>query len=198
MDLPNDWHLVRLGTRAVGGAGLVFTEAIAVTPEGRISPNDLGLWLDDHIEPLKRITNFIKQQGVASGIQLAHAGRKASVSEPWNGDRLVIPNEGGWKTVAPSALAFSADKDLPEELNIEGIKTNCRCVQELLPNELWQRASAFWNCMAHMAISLMSSCLRLCNRRHRMNMAGSFQNRIRFLLEIIAAVRMEWPDTIYP
>src|SRR6185437_183256 len=96
----NDWHLVHLGSRAVGGAALIFTEATAVSPEGRISPFDLGIWKDEHIDMLQRIVNFIHQQGAVAGMQLAHAGRKASVTQPWNGDRLIPVSEGGWIPVA--------------------------------------------------------------------------------------------------
>src|ERR1700760_1334910 len=102
----NDWHLVHLGSRAVGGAGLVFTEATAVSAEGRISPHDLGIWKDEHIEPLKKIVKFVRAQGAEIGIQLAHAGRKASVKEPWNGGAGVDAAAGGWTPVAPSALVF--------------------------------------------------------------------------------------------
>src|SRR6185503_1978172 len=102
-----DWHLVHLGSRAVGGAGLVLTEATAVLPEGRISPQDLGIWSDDHIEPLARIVRFIHAQGSVAGMQLAHAGRKASTYRPWEGQGTVPEQAGGWKSVvAPSALAF--------------------------------------------------------------------------------------------
>ena len=104
----NDWHLVHLGSRAVGGAGLVFTEAAAVTPEGRISPQDLGLWKDEHIAPLARITTFLHSQGARAGIQLAHAGRKASTWRPWSGEGVIAPEAGGWSNVlAPSALPFA-------------------------------------------------------------------------------------------
>ena len=104
----NDWHLVHLGSRAVGGAGLVMTEATAVTPEGRISPEDLGIWTDDHIEPLARIVRFIHEHGSVAGIQLAHAGRKASTYRPWSGDGAVPVAQGGWtNVVAPSAVAFA-------------------------------------------------------------------------------------------
>src|ERR1017187_9792828 len=112
----NDWHFVHLGSRAVGGAGLVFTEATAVSPEGRISPHDLGIWKDEHITQLKRITQFIEKQGAVPGMQLAHAGRKASTTEPWNNDKLILVSAGGWKTVAPSPIPFSEDKDTPREL----------------------------------------------------------------------------------
>ena len=103
--LPNDWHLVHLGSRAVGGAGLVMAEATAVLPEGRISPQDLGIWSDAHVEPLRRIVRFIHDQGSVAGMQLAHAGRKASTYRPWEGEGIISENEGGWKNVvAPSAI----------------------------------------------------------------------------------------------
>src|ERR1700744_6440201 len=102
----NDWHFVHLGSRAIGGAALVFTEATAVSPEGRISPSDLGIWKDEHIAGLRRIVKFVRAQGSEIGIQLAHAGRKASTKEPWNGNLLVKPEDGGWQAVAPSALPF--------------------------------------------------------------------------------------------
>jgi 2,4-dienoyl-CoA reductase-like NADH-dependent reductase (Old Yellow Enzyme family) len=98
----NDWHLVHLGSRAVGGAGLIFTEATAVSPEGRISPDDLGIWKDEHIPFLKRITEFIEKQGSVPGMQLAHAGRKASMASPWKGNKLISKEAGGWQTFGPS------------------------------------------------------------------------------------------------
>src|SRR5579871_1159512 len=100
----NDWHFAHLAARAVGGAALVFTEAAAVTPEGRISPQDLGVWSEQHFEPLERITRFIDAQGALAGIQLAHAGRKASTHRPWSGQGAVAESDGGWRPVAPSAL----------------------------------------------------------------------------------------------
>src|ERR1700682_1476657 len=102
-----DWHLVHLGSRAVGGASLVFTEACAVSPEGRISPQDLGIWKDEHIEPLARITRFIREQGAIPGIQLAHAGRKASCDLAWKGGARLTPEQGGWAVVAPSPIPFN-------------------------------------------------------------------------------------------
>src|SRR5579859_105986 len=104
----NDWHLVHLGSRAVGGAALVITEATAVSPEGRISPGDLGIWKDEHIAKLKQITNFIHEQGSVPGIQLAHAGRKASTEIPWQGGEPLPLSKGGWEIVAPSAIPFSS------------------------------------------------------------------------------------------
>ena len=119
-----DWHFVHLGSRAVGGAGLVLTEAAAVLPEGRISPQDLGIWMDDHIDPLARIVRFIHEQGTAAGMQLAHAGRKASTYRPGDGQGTIPPGEGGWSNVvAPSALPFADNYPMPLALSIDGIKS---------------------------------------------------------------------------
>src|SRR4030081_1755433 len=119
----NDWHLVHLGSRAVGGAGLVFTEATAVLPEGRISPQDLGIWDDGHIEMLSRIVRFIHEQGSVAGMQLAHAGRKASTRRPWETPGTVPESEGGWKkVVAPSALRFADNYPMPQALTRDGIQ----------------------------------------------------------------------------
>ena len=120
--MSDDWHLVHLGSRAVGGAGLVFTEATAVSPEGRISPQDLGIWKDEHIEGLRRIVKFVRAQGSEIGIQLAHAGRKGSTRAPWNGNGLVAADKGGWTVVAPSAVAFDEGYGLPVELTVESIR----------------------------------------------------------------------------
>src|SRR4051812_34489379 len=118
----NDWHLVHLGSRAVGGAGLIIVEATAVSPEGRITPADLGLWKDEQIPKLRDIVNFIHEQGVRVGIQLAHAGRKATMDVPWKQERVVPPGEGGWNdVVAPSPLAFSGSYPRPTELDAAGI-----------------------------------------------------------------------------
>ena len=110
----NDWHLVHLGSRAVGGAALIIQEATAVAPEGRISPGDLGIWKDEHIEKLQRIVSFIHQHGAVAGIQLAHAGRKASCHIPWEGGKQIKIEEGGWNTVAPSAIPFYESDRAPE------------------------------------------------------------------------------------
>ncbi len=114
--MPTDWHLVHLGSRAVGGAGLVIMEATAVSPEGRISPQDSGIWSDAHAEEFKRITKFIKEQGAVAGIQIAHAGRKASTAAPWNGGKMVEIENGGWETVAPTAERFAEDYTMPREM----------------------------------------------------------------------------------
>src|SRR6476660_4643041 len=119
----NDWHFVHLGSRAVGGAGLVLTEATAVLPEGRISPQDLGIWKDEHVDFLKRIVSFIHEQGSVAGMQLAHAGRKASTRRPWEGDGAVLESEGGWKNVlAPSAIPFTENYPKPPALTRDGIR----------------------------------------------------------------------------
>ncbi|MGI8636589.1 MAG: oxidoreductase, partial [Segetibacter sp.] len=117
----NDWHLVHLGSRAVGGAALVLTEATAVSPEGRISPDDLGIWKDEHIEGLKRVTAFIEAQGCVAGIQLAHAGRKASHSSPWKGGKMISIEDGGWETAAPDAIPFRDGDRAPVFLDKLGI-----------------------------------------------------------------------------
>ena len=119
---PNDWHLVHLGSRAVGGAGLVIVEATAVSPEGRISPADSGIYTDKHIEPFAKIARFMKLQGALPGIQLAHAGRKASANKPWEGDNHIASNRGGWDTIAPSALAFGGNlPKVPQEMSCDDI-----------------------------------------------------------------------------
>ena len=119
---PNDWHLVHLGSRAVGGAGLVMVEATAVTPEGRISPADSGIYLDDHVEPFARISRFLKQHGAVPGIQLAHAGRKASASKPWEGNKHIETGNGGWNIIAPSAVPFGGNlTKVPREMTVQDI-----------------------------------------------------------------------------
>jgi 2,4-dienoyl-CoA reductase-like NADH-dependent reductase (Old Yellow Enzyme family) len=187
----NDWHLVHLGSRAVGGAGLVFTEATAVSPEGRISPRDLGLWKDEHVAQLKNITEFIEKQGSVPGIQLAHAGRKASTTEPWNGDKLLPQTDGGWKTVAPSAIAFSEDKDTPDELSIAAIHNITADFKSAAKRAL---AAGFKVLEVHGAHGyLINEFTSPLSNKRTDEYGGSFENRLRFLLEVIAAVRTEWP-----
>lgn len=187
----NDWHLVHLGSRAVGGAGLVFTEAIAVTPEGRISPQDLGLWKDEHIEPLKRITQFIEAQGSIPGIQLAHAGRKSSLTEPWNGDRQLTNEEGGWETLAPTAEAFAPGRSTPHELIIEGIERIIAAFADATKRSL---NAGFKVLEIHGAHGyLINEFLSPLSNKRTDEYGGSFENRTRFLLRIIEAVRGIWP-----
>ena len=190
----NDWHLVHLGTRAVGGAGLVFTEATAVCPEGRISPYDLGLWCDEQIEPLKRITDFISTNGSVPGIQLAHAGRKASTTQPWMGDKLIPVTEGGWHTVAPSAIPFANDKDTPLELTQIEIAT---IVTYFKTAALRALKAGFEIIEIHAAHGYLINQFMspLCNTRND-KYGGTFENRIRFLLEIIEAIRTVWHNDL--
>lgn len=190
-----DWHLVHLGSRAVGGAGLVLTEATAVSKEGRISPYDLGIWKEKHIQKLRIITDFIHQQGAIAGIQLAHAGRKASKTEPWNGDKLIPADEGGWKTIAPSAIPFSQDSDVPLAMEQKEID---RVVQDFKSAAKRAIKAGFKVIEIHAAHGyLVHEFLSPLSNRRSDEYGGSFSNRIRFLLEIVAAVRSVWPED-YP
>jgi 2,4-dienoyl-CoA reductase-like NADH-dependent reductase (Old Yellow Enzyme family) len=169
----------------------VFTEATAVSPEGRISPADLGLWKDEQIEPLKRITTFIKAQNSIPGIQLAHAGRKSSITSPWNGDTLIPESEGGWKTIAPSPIAFSEDKSTPLEMKKADIN---RVINDFRAATIRALAAGFEIIEIHGAHGylineFMSPLTNLRNDAY----GGSFDNRIRFLIEIIDAIREVWP-----
>ena len=190
----NDWHFVHLGSRAVGGAALVFTEATAVCPEGRISPHDLGIWKDEHIEQLKKITAFIEQQGAVPGMQLAHAGRKASVTEPWNDDKLIPVSEGGWKTVAPSPVAFSEEKDTPLELSIDEIK---KIVEDFKAAAVRALAAGFKVIEIHGAHGyLINEFMSPLSNKRTDGYGGSYDNRTRFLIEIIDAIRSVWPQEL--
>jgi 2,4-dienoyl-CoA reductase-like NADH-dependent reductase (Old Yellow Enzyme family) len=189
----NDWHLVHLGSRAVGGAGLVMTEATAVAQEGRISPEDLGIWSDDHIEFLTRITRFIHSQGSVAGMQLAHAGRKASTYRPWDGSGAVLPESGGWKNVvAPSAIPFADDYPMPQALNHEGIRA---VVQAFATAAARARQAGFRVIEIHAAHGyLISEFLSPLANRRTDEYGGSFENRIRLLLEVVAAIHGTWPE----
>jgi len=187
----NDWHFVHLGSRAVGGAALVFTEATAVSPEGRISPHDLGIWKDEHVTQLKKITQFITQQGSVPGIQLAHAGRKASVTEPWNGDRQIPESEGGWQTVGPSAIPFSEDRAAPAALSTDEI---AQIVLDFSKATLRALQAGFKVIELHGAHGyLVNEFMSPLSNQRTDAYGGYFDNRIRLLLEIIAAVRSVWP-----
>lgn len=188
----NDWHLVHLGSRAVGGAGLIILEATAVTPEGRISAGDLGIWKDEHIEPLKRITDFIKAHGAVPGIQLAHAGRKASAQAPWLGGEPLTPEEGAWQTVAPSALTFKEGHPVPKELSLAEIAALVQAFKQGAERAL---AAGFEVIEIHGAHGyLINEFLSPLSNTRTDEYGGSFENRVRFLLEIIAAIREVWPD----
>jgi 2,4-dienoyl-CoA reductase-like NADH-dependent reductase (Old Yellow Enzyme family) len=189
----NDWHLVHLGSRAAGGAGLVLTEAVAVTPQGRISPQDLGLWSDDQIEPLARITHFISQRGSVAGIQLAHAGRKASTSPPWENRGVTLTEaEGGWPIVAPSAVPYDNGCIVPNALTEEGIRVFIEAFVQaarraFLAGFQFAEVHAAHGYLLHQFLSPLS------NKRGD-RYGGSFDNRIRLLLEVVTAVRNVWPD----
>lgn len=188
----NDWHLVHLGTRAVGGAGLVITEATAVVPEGRISPGDLGLWSDEHIEGLKRITEFIHGQSSVAGIQLAHAGRKASCALPRVGGKQLDLNSGGWNTVAPSAIPFSPGERAPEMLGKAAIM---QLITDFREAAVRARKAGFDVIEIHSAHGyLLQEFLSPISNHRTDEYGGSFENRTRLLLQVTEAVRSVWPD----
>lgn len=192
----NDWHLVHLGSRAVGGAGLIIAEATAVSPEGRITPDDLGLWKEEHIDYLKRINTFVEQHGSVLGVQLAHAGRKASTSSEWKGGGgFLRPEQGGWKILAPSALAFSQETGVPCELSKEEIK---EVVADFASAARRAAIVGFKVAEIHAAHGyLIHQFLSPLSNRRQDEYGGSFENRVRFLLEVVAAVREEW-NAAYP
>jgi 2,4-dienoyl-CoA reductase-like NADH-dependent reductase (Old Yellow Enzyme family) len=189
----NDWHLVHLGSRAVGGAGLVLTEATAVLPEGRISPQDLGIWVDDHVEFLARIVRFIDSQGSVAGMQLAHAGRKASTYRPWDGNGKIHESAGGWnKVVAPSAIPFADAYPMPQALSTEGIQEVIGAFAAAA-----QRAceAGFRVLEVHAAHGyLIHEFVSPLSNQRSDAYGGSFQNRTRILREIVGAVRKVWPE----
>jgi len=187
----SDWHLVHLGGFAKGGAGLVILEASAVTPQGRISPGDLGIWKDDHIDGLERIVRFVHSQGARVGIQLAHAGRKASMSIPFGGERLLPPEEGGWETIAPSAVAFSETYSLPQALDQAGIDAVVQAFRQAARRAL---EAGFDLIEIHAAHGyLLHQFLSPLSNQRSDAYGGSFENRIRLLTEVLTAVRKEWP-----
>jgi 2,4-dienoyl-CoA reductase-like NADH-dependent reductase (Old Yellow Enzyme family) len=192
----SEWHLVHLGSRAVGGAGLVMAEATAVTPEGRISPADLGIWMDAHVEPLARCARFIKEQGAVPGIQLAHAGRKASTAAPWLGGRPLEPSEGGWRPIfAPSAVPFRVDDPVPEALDLTGIR---RVVSAFATAAQRSLAAEFQVIEIHAAHGyLLHEFLSPLSNQRTDAYGGSFENRTRLVREVVAAVRAVWPER-YP
>jgi len=191
----NDWHLVHLGSRAQGGAGLVSTEATAVLPEGRISAADLGIYKDEHVANLRRIAEFIRTQGARAGIQLAHAGRKASTRSPFEaGPALVAPTEGGWQAVAPSAIAFSPDYPMPVALDEAGIR---RIVEGFRQAARRAHEAGFDFVEIHAAHGyLLHEFLSPLANQRTDKYGGSFENRIRLVLEVADAVRREWPERL--
>ncbi len=190
---PNDWHFVHLGSRAVGGAGLILAEATGVSPEGRITPFDLGLWKDDQMDAFRRITDFIHRHGSVAGIQLAHAGRKASTDAPWRGGGRLGPEAGGWEPLAPSPVGFRAD-ERPAELSAAGIEQVIRDFASAARRAL---GCGFRVLEVHAAHGyLVHQFLSPLSNRRTDQYGGTFENRIRLLLEIIGAVRGEWPDDL--
>ncbi|MBS1625393.1 MAG: NADH:flavin oxidoreductase/NADH oxidase [Bacteroidetes bacterium] len=190
----NDWHLTHLASFAVGGAAVVFTEATAVNPEGRISPQDLGIWSDAHITELKRITSFISAHGAIPAMQLAHAGRKASTSAPWLGDKPVLPADGGWQPVAPSAVPFKNGNLVPVALTTTQIRQIVQDFQDAARRAL---EAGFRIIEIHGAHGyLITEFLSPFSNQRTDEYGGSFENRIRFLLEIIDSIRQVWPENL--
>ncbi len=190
----NDWHLVHLGSRAVGGAALVIAEATAVSHEGRITPDDLGIWKDDHIEFLKRITAFITAQGSVPGIQLAHAGRKASHTSPWKGNRPLKIEEGAWTTLAPGAISFKETDPLPKAMSIDDIK---QLKKDFRDAALRAITAGFKVIEIHAAHGyLLNEFLSPLSNNRTDEYGGSFENRIRILLEVVDVVRSVLTETL--
>ena len=190
--LPTDWHLVHLGGRAVGGAGLVMVEATAVCPEGRISPSDSGIWSDEHAQAFRRITAFIKEQGAVPGMQLAHAGRKASSAAPWRGEGPVGPERGGWQPVAPSPLAFGEGYPVPREMtlsDIEAVRADFSAAARRAGEAGFEVVELH---MAH-GYLLHEFLSPLANRRTD-GYGGSLESRMRLPLEVAREVRAVWPQ----
>ena len=191
--LPNDWHMVHLGSRAVGGAGLVCVEATGVSPEGRISPGDTGLWSDAHARAFAPIAAFIKSQGARAAIQLAHAGRKASTDVPWRGGKPLSESEGGWQTLAPSAVSFG-DWPAPKEMTREDIEA---VVRQFVDSARLALEAGFEVVELHMAHGyLLHEFLSPLSNRREDEFGGSLENRARFPLLITEAVREVWPERL--
>jgi 2,4-dienoyl-CoA reductase-like NADH-dependent reductase (Old Yellow Enzyme family) len=191
---PNEWHLVHLGSRAVGGAALVFTEAAAVTAEGRISPQDLGIWKDEHVDVFAPITRFMHEQGTVSGIQLAHAGRKASTVPPWDGVGPVPHAQGGWTPVGPSAIPFDEGYETPIELTPEQI---CGIVHSFAAAADRALAAGFRVVEIHAAHGyLLQEFLSPLSNRRTDRYGGTFENRIRLLCEVVSKTREVWPERL--
>ncbi|MCC8358890.1 NADH:flavin oxidoreductase/NADH oxidase [Salinimicrobium sediminilitoris] len=190
----NNWHLVHLGTRATGGAGLVISEAAAVSPEARITPDDLGIWKDAHVEKLKEIIAFLEGQGSVPGIQLAHAGRKASTTNPWKGGKFLFEEEGGWQPVAPSAIPFYEENPAPKELDSAGIEKVIFDFREASKRAL---SAGFKVVEIHAAHGyLLHEFLSPLSNHRKDEYGGSFENRSRLLLEVTRAVREVWPENL--
>ena len=192
--MPGDWHLVHLGSRAVGGAGMVMVEATAVSPEGRISPGDSGIWSDEHAEAFQRITRFIVDHGAIPAIQLAHAGRKASTDAPWNGGKPLAEQAGGWTPLAPSALAFADGYPVPKAMNADDMDA---VVAAFVAAARRAHGAGFQCIELHMAHGyLMHEFLSPLANQRTDEYGGSLENRLRLPLRVAAAVREVWPGTL--
>jgi 2,4-dienoyl-CoA reductase-like NADH-dependent reductase (Old Yellow Enzyme family) len=193
--LANDWHYIHYGSRAVGGAGLIIVEATGVAPEGRITPGCLGIWSDPHAEALARIAALIKQHGAVAGIQIGHAGRKASASFPWQGGAHLTEAEGGWPSIAPSAIPFGANlPKVPRAMTLDDI---ARVRQDFVAAARRALAAGFNWLELHAAHGyLFSEFLSPLTNQRTDQYGGSFENRCRFLLETTRAVRAVWPDNL--
>jgi 2,4-dienoyl-CoA reductase-like NADH-dependent reductase (Old Yellow Enzyme family) len=193
--VANEWHYVHLGSRAVGGAGLVMVEATGVAPEGRITPGCMGLWNEKQIEPLARIAQFVKSRGAVAGIQIAHAGRKASADLPWRGGAHLSDAQGGWEIVAPSAIAFGGDlTKVPRAMTEAGI---ARVQNNFVATAKRALAAGFNFLELHAAHGyLFNEFLSPLANRRTDKYGGSFENRVRFLLDTTRAVRQVWPDNL--
>ena len=190
----NDWHLVHLGSRASGGAALIIQEATSVSPEGRISPGDLGIWKDEHITKLQAINTFIVSQNAIPGIQLAHAGRKASVSEPWNGNKKLDETNDGWNTVAPSAIGYHDNEKQPIALDKTGIQ---KVISDFKSATKRALEAGFQVIEIHAAHGyLIHQFLSPLSNLRTDEYGGSFENRIRLLMEVLEAVQSEWPANL--
>ncbi|MDX9920396.1 MAG: NADH:flavin oxidoreductase/NADH oxidase [Paludibacter sp.] len=192
--LVADWHLQHYASRAVGGVGLVIVEAAAVVPEGRITPYDLGLWSDEHIPSLTKLASLIKEAGAVAAIQLAHAGRKASHDKPSNGGKFLSIENGGWQTVAPSPIAFEKSEETPIQLDAVGISS---VVSAFRDAAIRVRKAGFQVAEIHAAHGyLLHQFLSPLSNKRKDEYGGSYENRIRLLLEVVAAVKSVWPDEL--
>ena len=190
--VANDWHLVHLGARAVGGAGLIITEATAVEARGRISPGDLGLWSDAQIEPLARVVRFTATHGAVACVQLAHAGRKASHTAPWHGDAALPEARGGWPVIGPSALPFAEGEPVPAEMTKADIAA---VVAAFKSAAVRAHTAGFGAIELHAAHGyLVHSFYSPLSNRRSDEYGGSFDNRVRFAREVVRALRSVWPE----
>lgn len=192
--MPTDWHLVHLGSRAVGGVALVMVEATGVAPEGRITPWDSGIWSDRHAEAFKRITTFVREQGAVPGIQLAHAGRKASTDAPWRGGNPLTASEGGWQPLAPSPVPFAEGYPVPREMTNEDLN---KVVSQFVAATRRSLEAGFRVVEIHMAHGyLLHEFLSPISNQRTDEYGGSLQNRTRFPLQVAKAVRELWPSNL--